>query len=73
MDKIETLINLAHELFEGQSILENLDIEDRAEAIRAIIDIHGGGVDLVKVQQYLDILDRLRRLDSGNKKGRAKL
>jgi hypothetical protein len=36
-------------------------MQDRAEAIRAMIEIHGGGVDLVKVQQYLDILDQLRR------------
>jgi len=60
MEEDERLINEAHDLFDQHSIFEIIDIEDRAEAIRTMIEIHGGGVDLAKVGRYLDVLNRLR-------------
>ncbi|KAB2890137.1 MAG: hypothetical protein F9K32_09840 [Desulfobulbaceae bacterium] len=60
MEEDERLINQAHDLFSQHSIFEIIDNEDRAEAVRAMIEIHGPMVELAKVNQYLDILDRLR-------------
>lgn len=60
MDEIKRLIKQAHNLFDQHSIFEIIDIEDRAEAIRVMIEIHGPGVNLAMVKKYLAILDRLR-------------
>jgi len=60
MEEDERLINQAHDLFNQHSIFEIIDIEDRPEAVERMIEMYGSGVDLAKVQQYLDLLDRLR-------------
>lgn len=62
MEEDERLINVAHDLFNQHSIFEIIDVENRAEAIRTMLDLYGSDIDLAKVERCLAILDRIRAL-----------
>ena len=60
MDDDEKLINEAHDFFGDYSIFEVIDL-DRPAAIDMMKELYGSGVDLEKVERYLDVLEKLRR------------
>jgi hypothetical protein len=61
MDDDEKLINEAHDLFGEYSIFEVFDL-DRPDAFEMMKELYGNGVDLEKVDRYLDVLEELRAL-----------
>ena len=60
MDDDEKLVNEAHDLFGDYSIFEVIDL-DRPAAIEMMKELYGNGVDLEKVERYLDVLEQLRK------------
>jgi hypothetical protein len=60
-DKLEDLINQAHDIFGESSIYEVLDLDDREEAIEVLSEYYAP-LDMDKVERYFTILDQIRSL-----------
>ncbi|KAB2891388.1 MAG: hypothetical protein F9K32_04495 [Desulfobulbaceae bacterium] len=60
MEEDERLINEAHDLFGDYSIFEVIDL-DRPAAIERMKEMYGNEVELAKVEEYLDILEKLKK------------
>lgn len=60
-DKLEDLVNQAHDLFGESSIYEVMDLDDREEAIEVLSEYYAP-LDMDKVERYFTILDQIRSL-----------
>jgi hypothetical protein len=60
-DPYEELVKKAHTLFNRTSIFDVMDV-DRATAFLRLIDEYGPP-DIKRIEQYLSILDRMRKIE----------
>jgi len=60
-DKLEDLINQAHDIFGESSIYEVFDFDNREEAIEVLSEFYDP-LDMEKVERYFAILDQIRSL-----------
>ena len=58
-DQLEDLIFAAHDLYDGYSIFEVMDLDDRYLAIERMIELYGPP-DWEKIERYFAILDRVK-------------